>query len=79
MLSCRATRAGDLLPVAPLECCQLCLADSPSSAAACRDLRLCSGAGLCVLGACQCFEGWGGADCSVAQADGDMGMLGMPW
>lgn len=62
--------------MAPLDCCGLCLDDDPS-AVGCEDLNFCSQNGVCSFGTCECFEGWGGADCALTASGGDD--LGVPW
>ncbi|CAG9463808.1 unnamed protein product [Pedinophyceae sp. YPF-701] len=55
------------VPLAPSKCCGMCIdpaADPPS----CRDLSACHGNGRCVLGACECFAGFTGSDCSRREA-----------
>ena len=76
----RVTQAGDLVPVAPLECCGVCLGDTIHTASDCRDLSYCHDHGMCMLGGCQCFHGWGGADCSQVRAgEGGGGGRGCSW
>ena len=52
---------GEYIPVAPLECCGLCLGDKIHDKTNCEDLNFCSNNGICTLGACECFEGYAGA------------------
>ncbi|KXZ49419.1 hypothetical protein GPECTOR_21g645 [Gonium pectorale] len=74
----RVTSGGEYIPVAPLECCGLCLGDKIHDRTNCEDLNFCSNNGICTLGACECFEGYGGSDCSVRTGGGDEG-AGVPW
>ncbi|GLI61083.1 hypothetical protein VaNZ11_003350 [Volvox africanus] len=60
----RETAGGEYIPVAPLECCGVCLGNKIPDRANCADLNYCSNNGVCTLGACDCFEGFRGADCS---------------
>ncbi|KAG1676824.1 hypothetical protein FOA52_010333 [Chlamydomonas sp. UWO 241] len=66
----RQNRGGESLPIAPLECCSLCLGEKRLDPSTCLDLKRCNGHGLCELGACRCYEGWGASDCSVAMRGG---------
>ncbi|KAG2499753.1 hypothetical protein HYH03_002685 [Edaphochlamys debaryana] len=74
----RMTSGGEYIPVAPLECCALCLGDKMHDKTNCEDLNFCSNNGICTLGACECFEGYAGPDCSVRVGGGDDGGT-MPW
>ncbi len=75
----RQTQEGEYLPVAPLQCCGMCLAPRPPAPRPdCTDLSRCSGHGVCELGACECFEGWGGPDCAAVGPGGGDGD-GLPW
>lgn len=38
----RVTRSGEYLPVAPLECCSLCMGDTIHDATNCEDLGFCN-------------------------------------
>ncbi|PNW87122.1 hypothetical protein CHLRE_02g110000v5 [Chlamydomonas reinhardtii] len=74
----RMSSGGEYIPVAPLECCGLCLGDKIHDKTNCEDLNFCSNNGICTLGACECFEGYAGADCSVRAGGGEeTGTL--PW
>ncbi|EFJ47058.1 hypothetical protein VOLCADRAFT_117996, partial [Volvox carteri f. nagariensis] len=73
----RVTAGGEYIPVAPLECCGVCLGGKMPDHANCADLDYCSNNGICTLGACDCFEGFRGADCSQ-RVDGDDGGSSMP-
>lgn len=66
----RFTHFGEYVPVAPLECCGVCLSPRTRPDSQCADLQYCSGNGVCVLGACQCSAGYSGADCSGSNAGG---------
>lgn len=59
----RLSHIGFLVPIAPAECCQLCLTGATHHMEACADLSNCRGRGVCVMGSCECMEGWTGADC----------------
>lgn len=77
----RITHTGQLLPVAPLQCCGLCVGEllPPGGGPdACADLGRCSRHGVCMMGACQCYQGWGGADCSQLAAPPGGGAVGIP-
>ncbi|PNH05569.1 E3 ubiquitin-protein ligase, partial [Tetrabaena socialis] len=74
----RVTSGGEYIPVAPLECCGICLGDKIHDKSNCEDLGFCSNNGICTLGACECFEGYGGPDCSAHAGGGDDGAT-MPW
>ncbi|KAG2449218.1 hypothetical protein HYH02_005965 [Chlamydomonas schloesseri] len=74
----RMTSGGEYIPVAPLECCGLCLGDKIHDKTNCEDLNFCSNNGICTLGACECFEGYAGADCSVRAGGGDESGT-LPW
>lgn len=79
-VDCRVTSGGEYIPVAPLECCGLCLGDKIHDKTNCEDLNFCSNNGICTLGACECFEGYCGPDCSVHSGDGGGGEpYGIPW
>ncbi len=67
--------------MAPLECCGLCLGDKIHDKTNCEDLNYCSNNGICTLGACECFEGYTGPDCSVHSGGGGGGdePYGIPW
>lgn len=60
----RLSHIGFLVPIAPAECCQLCLTGATHHMEACADLSNCRGRGVCVMGSCECMEGWTGSDCS---------------
>jgi len=60
----RMTRAGQFVPIAPANCCKMCLSDIVRPIDECADLNMCSGHGMCVTAACECMPGWSGADCS---------------
>ena len=51
------------MPIAPALCCKSCISDKVIPVDTCFDLNYCSGHGVCNLGACECAEGYGGADC----------------
>ncbi|KAG2436269.1 hypothetical protein HXX76_006580 [Chlamydomonas incerta] len=74
----RMTSGGEYIPVAPLECCGLCLGDKIHDKTNCEDLNFCSNNGICTLGACECFEGYAGADCSVRAGGGEESGT-LPW
>lgn len=60
----RVARGGALVPVAPAQCCKACLPLKLPPAESCQALSNCNNNGICVMGACECIEGWMGADCS---------------
>ena len=57
--------AGDSthVPIAPAQCCRACLGAQVHELSSCRALSHCNRRGVCVMGACQCNRGWGGAAC----------------
>ena len=61
----RETPLTQLVPIAPARCCGVCLSKRYHPIDRCDDLNNCSRRGVCNLGACDCFAGWMGADCSV--------------
>jgi len=71
----RVTRSGNFVPIAPNNCCQVCLGSQIKPSDDCSDLRLCSGHGRCSYGRCECFPGWGGADCSRSSRDRNSSVL----
>ena len=56
---------GQFVPIAPANCCKMCLSETVRPIDECADLNMCSGHGMCVTGSCECSPGWGGADCGV--------------
>ncbi|KAK9824271.1 hypothetical protein WJX72_009086 [[Myrmecia] bisecta] len=60
----RITRSAEFVPIAPAQCCKACLSDRIHPMSLCADLNFCSGHGVCNLGACECLDGFQGADCS---------------
>lgn len=70
----RVAGTGEFVPIAPANCCKVCLSERVHRMDTCTDLSFCHGRGVCVLGQCECFEGWAGADCAgrAASGDGDM-------
>nr|QOL01263.1 putative extracellular protein TR9_068 [Trebouxia lynnae] len=58
----RITALG-LVPIAPAQCCKTCLSKVIHPLDSCSDLNFCSGHGVCNLGSCDCFDGYGGPDC----------------
>lgn len=73
----RLSPMGQIVPVGPATCCGMCLSRSVHPAADCADLNHCSGNGVCLLGRCECLNGWGGGDCS--RALGGRGGRIPPW
>ncbi|KAL6770310.1 hypothetical protein ACKKBG_A34460 [Auxenochlorella protothecoides x Auxenochlorella symbiontica] len=69
----RATPLGQSVPVAPADCCALCLSRHFHPMSQCDDLANCNERGVCNLGACDCFQGWAGPDCSARDARGGRG------
>ena len=77
--------AGQILPVAPAECCRACISDRLHPISACEDLNRCSGHGVCALGMCECSQGWAGLTaasgcvlvlaCSLVQVEDSTGFL----
>lgn len=59
---CRITALG-LVPIGPAQCCKTCLSKTIHPLDSCSDLNFCSGHGVCNLGSCDCFDGYGGSDC----------------
>ena len=62
----RYTAIGHAVPIGPAQCCRPCLSPQPKPIDDCSALHNCGGHGVCALGRCECFEGWAGADCSLA-------------
>lgn len=60
----RIGRDAALVPVAPAQCCKMCIPAKVQPEGACAGLNNCNGQGYCHLGVCECFDGWTGADCS---------------
>ncbi|KAL3155716.1 hypothetical protein ABBQ32_012737 [Trebouxia sp. C0010 RCD-2024] len=58
----RITALG-LVPIGPAQCCKTCLSKTIHPLDSCADLNFCSGRGVCNLGSCDCFDGFGGSDC----------------
>ena len=52
-----------LVPIGPAQCCKTCLSKTIHPLDSCSDLNFCSGHGVCNLGSCDCFDGYGGSDC----------------
>lgn len=75
----RMSPLGHLVPVGPAQCCKVCLSPAMHPMDQCDDLGQCSHNGVCNMGACECFEGWAGADCSkYVGRGGDGGHHGIP-
>ena len=75
----RLTPVGQMVPVGPATCCGMCLSKTVHPAADCADLGRCSGQGVCLLGRCECLQGWGGADCSLPLGRRGGGRRVPPW
>ncbi|GIL81288.1 hypothetical protein Vretimale_1161 [Volvox reticuliferus] len=73
----RETAGGEYIPVAPLECCGVCLGNKIPNRANCADLNYCYNNGICTLGACDCFDGFRGVDCSERMDSDDDNNI--PW
>lgn len=74
----RATPLGQSVPVAPADCCALCLSRHFHPMSQCDDLANCNKRGVCNLGACDCFQGWAGPDCSARDGRGGRDGRGVP-
>lgn len=61
----RETPLAQLVPIAPAHCCGVCVSERFHPMSSCDDLNNCSRRGVCNLGACDCFAGWMGPDCSL--------------
>ena len=63
---------GDAIPLAPAQCCGVCLdASEPARGLPCEASNFCSGHGACgVNGRCVCDAGWGGAACADGASSG---------
>jgi hypothetical protein len=76
----RISPIGQVVPIGPAKCCGVCLTGKVHPAADCRDLNHCSGNGVCLLGRCECLQGWGSPDCSQSLAGkGGWGGKIPPW
>jgi hypothetical protein len=63
---------GDAIPMAPAQCCGVCLdAAEPARGLPCELNNWCSGHGACgVNGRCVCDAGWGGSACADGASSG---------
>ena len=76
----RISPVGQVVPIGPAKCCGVCLSGNVHPAADCRDVNHCSGNGVCLLGRCECLQGWGSPDCSQSVAGkGGWGGKVPPW
>eukprot|EP00887_Chlorella_sp_A99_P004577 scaffold4.g4577.t1 len=66
----RLSPLGHVVPVGPAQCCKVCLGSTVHPMNQCEDLQGCHQHGVCNLGQCECFDGWGGADCSARAGRG---------
>jgi len=75
----RYTAVGHAVPIGPAQCCKPCLSPQPKAIDDCSALHDCGGHGVCALGRCECFEGWAGADCSLAAGPNAKNRLVPSW
>lgn len=76
----RISPVGQVVPIGPAKCCGVCLSGKVHPVADCRDVNHCSGNGVCLLGRCECLQGWGSPDCSQSLAGkGGWGGKIPPW
>ena len=63
---------GDAIPLAPAQCCGVCLDPAESACGLpCETSNFCSGHGSCgVSGRCVCDSGWGGTACADGASSG---------
>ena len=68
---------GDAIPLAPAQCCGVCLdAAEPARGLPCETSNFCSGHGSCgVSGRCVCDAGWGGAACADGASSGTAALV----
>jgi len=69
----RQARSHNHVPITPMRCCKTCLGEKIMDNT-CADLNKCSGHGQCAFGACECYKGWGGSDCSLKGSSGGGGV-----
>ena len=75
----RVTPLGQVVPVGPAKCCGVCLSGKVHPVADCKELNHCNGNGVCLLGRCECLDGWGGSDCSQSLSGKHWGSKIPPW
>lgn len=75
----RVSPLGQVVPVGPAKCCGVCLTGKVHPVADCKELNHCNGNGVCLLGRCECLDGWGGADCSQSLSGHHWGSRIPPW
>lgn len=75
----RVSPLGQVVPVGPAKCCGVCLSGKVHPVADCKELNHCNGNGVCLLGRCECLDGWGGADCSQSLSGHHWGSRIPPW
>ena len=62
----RRSPTGHVIPVERANCCHMCVSGKRHSIHDCEDLGYCHGHGVCIIGRCECFRGWGASDCSTS-------------
>lgn len=73
-----ALTSGQYAPAGSAVCCGMCLTGRVlEEDSKCESKNRCNGKGLCLMGMCQCFEGWTGPTCDLAAATGSSG-FGLP-